>query len=162
MKKIGILAVALFTALGASAYGEYRYLREEEMTEVGIITLLVIIAYIVLSIVVLVRWWKMTKNIEAIREQLMPENSQLTYLVAIGEPEKAHKAAVKLLVDDLYPIYFDQLSYIHYSKAKAMNELLEPKLPKIQQLGITLPEYITSGEKFIDYMNGLTNSKVPY
>ena len=43
-----------------------------------------------------------------------------------------------------------------------MNKEIQTRLPKIQKLGLTVPDYVTSGEKFIDYINELTDSKVPY
>lgn len=43
-----------------------------------------------------------------------------------------------------------------------MNKEIAPLLPKIKKLGLEVPEYVTSGEKFIDYMNNLTDNTVPY
>lgn len=117
------------------------------------------IAYIILSIVILVRWWKMTTNVREIRQHITPANPNLAYLVAIGEKERAQKAALKMLVDILYPIYTDPYNYI---KAEEMNKAIASRLPKFQKLGLIVPEYVTSGEKFIDYMNELTDDKVPY
>ena len=64
-----------------------------------------------------------------------------------------------MLVDLLYPIYSDPYNY---SKAEEMNKAIASRLPKIQKLGLAMPEYVTSGEKFIDYINGLTGGKVLY
>lgn len=161
MKRLAALVCTLIPALSAFAYyGDYGYSsRSDNMSGFAIFTLIVMIAYIVLSIVILVRWWKMTTNIKQIRQQITHTNPKLTYLVAIGEKEQAQKAALKMLVDILYPIYTD--SY-NYSKADAMNKAIASRLPKFQKLGLTVPEYVTSGEKFIDYINELTDGKVPY
>ncbi len=156
-----MLVCALIPTLSAFAYyGDYGYSsRNDNMSWFAIFTLIVMIAYIILSIVILVRWWKMTTNVKLIRQHITHANPKLTYLVAIGEKEQAQKAALKMLVDILYPIYTD--SY-NYSKADAMNKAIASRLPKIQKLGLIVPEYVTSGEKFIDYINELTDGKVPY
>lgn len=160
MKKIAVLICTLIPALSAFAYGSYGYSTYSDGTSgFAIFTLGVMIAYIILSIVILVRWWNMTKNIELIRQHLTHANPKLTYLVAIGEKEQAEKAALTMLVDLLYPIYHDQYEY---NKAEAMNKIIQAKLPKMQKLGLSLPDYVTTGEKFIDYINGLTDNKVSY
>lgn len=127
----------------------------------GVFCLIVMIAYIVLSIIILVRWWRMTENVNQIRQHLTNKhkNTKLTYLVAIGEKEQAQKAAVTILVDILYPIYFDQFNTI---KAETMNRAIGDLIPKIKRLGIELPDYVTSGEKFIDYINSITGNSVKY
>lgn len=160
MKKLVVLVCALIPALSAFAYyGDYGYSsRSDEMSGFAVFTLIVMIAYIILSIVILVRWWKMTTNVEQIRQHIT-HNPMLTYLVAIGEKEQAQKAALTMLVDILYPIYS---APYNYSKAEAMNKEIQARLPKINKLGLTVPEYVTSGEKFIDYINSLTDGKVPY
>ena len=115
--------------------------------------------YIILSIVVLGRWFKMTNNVEQILQHLTHANPKLTYLIAIGETEQAQKAALTMLVEKMYSIYYNQ--YV-YSKAEEMNKEIATLLPKIKKLGLEVPEYVTSGEKFIDYMNNLTDNTVPY
>lgn len=158
MKKFAVLCAALLTAGSAFAYGSYGY-HDDEMSGFAIFTLLVMIAYIILSIIILIRWWKMTTNVEVIRQHLTHANPKLTYLVAIGEKEQAKKAALTMLVDLLYPIYSDPYNY---SKAEDMNKAIATRLPKIQKLGLEVPDYVTSGEKFIDYINSLTDGTVPY
>lgn len=64
-----------------------------------------------------------------------------------------------MLVDKLIPIYYDQ--YDH-DKVDTMNKYLNSILSKMEKLGISLPEYVMSGENFIDYMNNLTGNKIPY
>lgn len=130
-----------------------------ELSGFAIFTIVVMIVYIVLSIIVLVRWWKMTADVEQIRQHITHANPKLTYLIAIGEKEQARKAALTMLVDVLYPIYLD---VYNYSKAETMDKAIEARLPKIRRLGIDVPDYVTSGEKFIDYINGLSGGKVPY
>lgn len=161
MKKIAVLVCVLIPAISAFAYyGDYGYTsHRDEMSGFAIFTLIVMIAYIVLSIVILIRWWKMTTNVEVIRQHLTHANPKLTYLIAIGEKEQAQKAALTMLVDLLYPIYSDPYQY---SKAEEMNNVISSRLPKILKLGLTVPDYVTTGEKFIDYINGLTDSKVVY
>lgn len=159
MKKTAVVACALSTAMSAFAYyGDYGY-SHDEISAFEVFTLIVMIAYIILSIVILVRWWKMTTNVEEIRRHITHANPKLTYLVAIGEKEQAQKAALTLLVDMLYPIYSDAYCY---TKAETMNKALERVLPKIARLGLEVPDYVTSGEKFIDYINGLTGHEIHY
>lgn len=161
MKKVAILCCALLSAISAFAYyGDHGYSRhDDEMSGFAIFTVIVMIVYIILSIVILVRWWKMTTNVEQIRQHLTHANPKLTYLVAIGEKEQAEKAALIMLVDILYPIYSD---LYNNSKADAMNKEIQTLLPKIQKLGLSVPDYVTSGEKFIDYINELTDGEIPY
>lgn len=160
MKKIVVLCCALFSGVSAFAYyGASDYSNSNEMSAFDIFTLIVMIAYIVLSIIILIRWWKMTSNVEQIRQHITHANPKITYLVAIGEKEQAQKAALTMLVDILYPIYQDPFNN---NKAEAMNKEILPRLPKIQKLGLSVPEYVTSGEKFIDYINSITGAKVPY
>lgn len=160
MKKFAVLLCALLPAVSALAYyRDYGYSSSDEMSGFAIFTLIVMIAYIILSIVVLVRWFNMTNNVEKILQHLTHANPKLTYLVAIGETEQAQKAALTMLVDKMYSIYYNQ--YV-YSKAEEMNKEIAPLLPKIKKLGLEVPEYVTSGEKFIDYMNNLTDNTVPY
>lgn len=161
MKKFAVLVCALIPAFSAFAYyGDYGYSsHSDEMSGFAIFTLIVMIAYIILSIVILIRWWKMTTNVEEIRQHLTHANPKLTYLVAIGEKEQAQKAALTMLVDLLYPIYSDPYQY---SKAEEMNKIISARLPKMQKLGLSVPDYVTTGEKFIDYINGLTDGKVVY
>lgn len=160
MKKIVILGCSLLSAVSAFAYyGDYGYSNNDKMSGFAIFTLFVMIVYIILSIIVLIRWWKMTTNVKQIRTYLTPTSPKLTYLVAVGEKGQAQKAALKMLVNILYPIYSDKYDY---AKADSMNKAISSFLPKFQKLGLEMPEYVTTGEKFIDYMNSLTGNKVPY
>lgn len=153
-----MIVCALVSAISAFAYyGDSSH--SNGMSGFTIFTLMVMIAYIILSIFMLIRWWDMTKNVEEIRQRLTPDKPKLTYLVAIGEKEQAQKAAIAMLVDLLYPIYLDPYEN---TKAEAMNRVIEELLPKMQMLGLTLPDYVTTGEKFIDYINKITDGKVPY
>lgn len=161
MKKFAIIVCAIIPAISALAYYDgygYSY-HNDDMSGFAIFTLIVMIVYIILSIIVLVRWWKMTGNVKKILQHVTHSNPNLTYLIVIGEKEQAQKAAITMLVDTLYPIYHDP--YI-YTKAEDMNKELDALLPKIKKLGLEIPEYLTSGEKFIDYMNNLTDNNVPY
>lgn len=156
MKKLAVLVCALIPAMSAFAYGSYGYSsHDDSMSGFAISTLVVMIAYIILSIVILVRWWKMTTNVEQIRQHLTHANPKLTYLVLLGEKEQAQKAALTMLVDILYPMYFDAYNY---NKADSMNKVIQERLPKMEKLGLSLPDYVTSGEKFIDHVNELTGN----
>jgi hypothetical protein len=101
----------------------------------------------------------MTTNVNKIRKVVSRTdiNTDLCYLVAIGEKKEAEKVALKILVDILYNIYNDPYS----SKVAKMNREIETHLSKIRKLDLTIPEYVTSGEKFIQYMNELTGYDVP-
>lgn len=161
MKRITVVFSALLFSVSAFAYyGDYDYSsKSNEMSGFAIFTLVVMIVYIILSVVILIRWWKMTSDVEQIRQHITHANPKLTYLVAIGDKEQAQKAALTRLVDILYPIYTDPYNY---SKAEAMNKGIQELLPKIQKLGLLVPDYVTSGEKFIDFINELTGGKVLY
>lgn len=162
MKKIAALVCAIIPAMSAYAYyGDYGYSSHDEMSGFTIFTLIVMIIYIILSIVVLVRWWNMTTHVKEIKEHMTHSHSnpKLTYLVATGEIEQANKAALVMLVDKLMPTYYDQYDY---NKADTMNKYISTTLNKMEKLGLILPEYVKSGEKFIDYINEITGNKVPY
>lgn len=83
---------------------------------------------------------------------------KLSYLVGLGEKEKAQKLAERLTFDYLYNTYFGYFN----NKCKVMDEYLTDKLPKYERIGIVLPERMRSGAAFIDYMNGLTGGKISY
>lgn len=162
MKKLSILSIALLSAVSAFAqYNSYEYGYHHDSGPSGfeVFTAIVMVAYIIASVVIFVRWWKMTKNVEAIRQQVTNDNPKLTYLVAIGEKEQAQKAATKMLVDIMFPIYQDNSLE---SKAYIMNESIKTILPKIKQMELMVPDYVTSGERFIDYLNTLTGANVSY
>lgn len=159
MKKLAALLCVLIPPASVFAYSDYGYYSRDEMSAFDKFILVVMILYTILFIVILMRWWKMTTNVDQIRKHLTHANPKLTYLVAIGEKEQAEKAALTMLVDILYPIYSDKYNYL---KAETMNQQLETMLPKIKKLGLEIPDYVTSGEKFIDYINGLTGGTVPY
>ena len=158
MKKTVLLVAALIPASGAFAYG-YSY-HDSGMSGFAVFMLLLAIAYIVLIIAIIVKFFKIASDVAEIRQRLDNEgkNTKLTYLVAIGEKERAQKAAVKILVDILYPIYFDQFNN---AKAETMNEAISPLIPKIKRLGIELPEHVLCGERFITYLNRITGNNVP-
>ena len=158
MKKFVLTFCALIPALSAFAYG----FQADNMSGVEIFILVIMITYIVLSIVVLLRWWKMTTEIQEIKEHITlnhEKSKSPSYLIAIGEREKADKAALVKVVDKLLSIYYDNDIFV---KHHSMNSYLEDILPKIKNMGIHLPEYVTSGEKFIDYMNNLTSNNIEY
>ena len=163
MKKIAVLCCAMFTAISAFAYyGDYGYSGlNSKLSEFADYVQIATIAYIFLSVIILILWCRLSYDVAKIRQHLNtpPNAPTLTYLIAIGEKEQAQKAALKMLVDQLYPIYSDPYNY---SKADAMNKAIQARLPKIQKLGLSLPDYVSTGEKFIDYINDLTDGKVPY
>lgn len=129
------------------------------MTGFGIFTLFVMIVSIIVSIIVLIRWWKMTSQIAEIHKKLTQLDSESpAYLIAIGEKEKAEKAALEFMVRKLSELYYGYAS----NREGDMDSLIKNNLPTFERLGFTLPDHVTSSKKFIDYMNGLTGKKVPY
>lgn len=157
MKRIFIALAMIATSTGAYAYYGHE---DDGMSGFDIFTLIVMIVYIVLSIVILIRWWKMTENVEKIRNKVNHDNDNtVTYLIAIGEKEAARKVAIKMLADKMYPIYYEQYEYY---KAAKMNKAIESDLPELKRLGIEIPDHLSSGEKFIDYLNRLTGDQVSY
>ena len=92
MKKTILLIAALISY--SSAFADYGYSYDNGLSGFGVFCLIVMIAYIILSIIILVRWWRMTENVDQIRQHLIHKhkNTKLTYLVAIGEKEQAQKS----------------------------------------------------------------------
>lgn len=165
MKKFFAAACALLCAIPAFAYDDFDfYSRRNEMSGFAVFTLIVIIAYIVLSIVVLVRWWRMTKDVKQIKEQTTYNKCTPEYLILIGEKDKAQKIVLTDLVDRLIEVYEYNFmsSPLYYNKAEEMNKVIQDKQPEIDRMGLTMPDYVTSGEKFIDYVNALTGMEVKY
>lgn len=159
MKKL-LLLTALLSIPAISAFGYY----ESDFGSVSYLaTLSVVITVIfgIISILAIIRFFEMSSDVKAIKQQITTPQSRekLTYLVAIGELKKADKEALKMLVDELMPIYYNENDY---NKANSMNGLLVTVLPKMERLGITLPDYVKSGEKFIDYLNEKTGNDIAY
>lgn len=100
----------------------------------------------------------MSHNLRSVKQELQVEKrSSLTYLISIGEPEKAYKQAMIRTVEYLRNVYY---SDNNKDKVKKMDMYLAEKLPKLLKMGITLPEYVQSGEQFIKYMNNLTGNNI--
>lgn len=154
MKKLFLTSVAIFSA--SSAFASFGGFAADSL---AFFFVLIYLGIIVLSIILFVKIWKMTGDVKQIRLHLTHTNPKLTYLVAIGEIETAQKAALKMLVDKIYPIYFDSNNY---DKAESMDKELAKILPQIKRLRLNIPDYATSGEKFIDYMNSITGRHVRY
>lgn len=163
MRKISILCFALLTSVSSFASsGDYTFSGfVDELRVFAIFLLIVMIVYMVLSIVFIVRWWNMTTDVKEINERLRNSdaNCSLTFQIATGNMEQANKDALVMLVGRLMRIYNDEY---YDNKADTMNKYLAPILSKMEKLGITLPEYVMTGENFIDYINGLTGNAVPY
>lgn len=159
MKKTILLVLAFISAVHVFAqYGDYGYAdHSDDMSAFNIFFLIVCIAYIIVSIVILIRWWIMTKDIKQLREYIVQDRPKLTYLLALGEKDKAQKAALKMLVDVLYPIYISYGST--NTKVENMNKEIQKRLPRILRLGLSVPDYVTTGEKFIAFMNDMTGNK---
>lgn len=157
MKKIVFLILAFLTGFGAFAYNRYGYDSSSGSDDLGL--WIFMLAYLILTIIFIIRWWKMTVDVKAIRQLLAPTTT-LTYLIAIGEREQAQKNAVKMLVDLLFPIYNNK--FVNNSeKPHLMDAAIANKLPRIKRLGLHVPDYVTCGEKFIAYINELTGWDVP-
>ena len=160
MKKLVFFASAFISAISAFAYDSYGFSSYNEgLSGFEVFTICIMIFSIILSVIVLFRWWKMTVNVERICKKITRDKSTLTYLVATGEKEQAEKTAITMLADLLFPIYEDVNVY---NKAEVMNKVIFDQLPMIEKLGLSVPDYYATGEKFIDYINGLTGGKVPY
>lgn len=159
MTLCGLLAVSA----PAFAY-DYGYAtRSNEMSGFAIFTLIVMIAYIILSIVILVRWWKMSNDIRALKEKFTTNDSSpehLVYLVAVGKKDQAQEAVINSIVKEMIKNIDINISGMH--AAESMNEVLDKWAPEIKRLGLTLPDHLTSGAKFIDYYNSLTGEDVQY
>lgn len=126
--------------------------------------ILIGIAVVAFDIYVITKWFRLTNNIEAIRQHLTPEapnerENKITYLIALGEKEMAEKKTIKRLVDIMYEIYFD--GYIG-NKAEEMNKKIEHTLSLVKRFNLQVPDYVTSGEKFIDYLNSISGNNVRY
>lgn len=162
MKKFSMLSVALLSAVSAFAqYDSYEYSGAHDggSSGFGVFVTIVMVVYIIVSVVVLVRWWKMTKNVKEICQHVTNDNHNLTYLVAIGEKAQAEKAATKMLVDIMLPIY--QATSCE-NRAHTMNTKIKALLSQILIMRLEVPDYVKSGEKFIDYLNSLTGAHVSY
>lgn len=124
---------------------------------------IILFASAVLNIILFFKIWGMTNDVAAIKKHLIPDTEiTLTELVALGEPSKAESAAKKLLYDALSTIYFSHsMNYTARLKAKDMDDKLSDYLPRIQRLGVNLPEHLTSSKAFIEYMNELTGKPMP-
>lgn len=97
-------------------------------------------------------------NVRSIKHELqIYQNSSLTYLVSIGEIEKANKMALRKIIDKLRLIYYDPKEI---GKVEKMNEFINEKMPKYKRMGLELPQYVQTGENFIKYMNQLTGNQV--
>ena len=154
MKKLLLLSTAILSATSAFAsFGGFA------AGGLAFFFLLIYLGIIVLSIIMFIKLWKMTDDVKLIRQHIFNANPKLTYLVAIDEIEAAQKTALKMLVDKMYPIYFDSNNY---DKAESMDKELAKILPQMRRLGLDIPDYATSGEKFIDYMNHITGRQVRY
>lgn len=162
MKKILVAVCALLSAAPAFAYYD-----DFELTHHGDLTFLGVVFFIILPIlyiVLLVRWWNMTTNIKQIKEQLTYSKCTPEHLILIGEKEKAQKLVLTNLVIALSAVYEcnSMSSPLYYNKAEEMDRIISDKQPEIDRMGLTMPDYVTTGEKFIDYVNALTGMEVKY
>lgn len=113
----------------------------------------------VIFIILLIKWWKMANAVIAIKSQLervstdSKDNPRLTYLLAIGDKERAEREAAIMIVDKLMPIYYSKLSD---SKEIEMDNYLRTVLPKLNNMGIILPDRFCSGRKFITFLDDIT------
>lgn len=162
MKKITLIICGVLYSLNALAWrGEYavNVTRDDRITALEKFYLFLTIICIILGIIAWIKLYRMFDDIKKIKEQVTTSDPKVTYLIAIGEIEQAKKATLKMLVDSLYLVYHD---YNNPNKAQTMNMIIAERLPKIQRLGLQVPDYVTSGEKFIDYINLLTGNNVQY
>lgn len=157
---IGIIATASAQYYGTGTH--YMQVHDIIMSGFEKFTIAFEIALVVCIIIMLRTLKSIDNNIKLQTAGEKSELSQprsLTYMVAIGEIEKANKEGLKRLVDALYPLYNDaSLS----QKVEAMDKLIQSNLPRMEKLGLILPDYVHSGKNFIDYMNRLTGKSMAY
>ena len=124
----------------------------------GIIILVFGIIFAKLIWAICMLFINISHNLRTVKQELqIDKRSSLTYLISIGELEKANKQALMRTVEYLRNVYYD--SSIN-EKGEKMDIYLADKLPKLLKMGITLPEYVQSGEQFIAYMNNLTGNYI--
>lgn len=126
--------------------------------------ILLVIFYLILAILSLILffkiWW-MTNDVAALKKQLVPEGeTTLTELVATGETDKAAYNAKHMLYAMLSETYFSS-DITYKNKSAVMEEKLSTILPRIQRLGLDLPDNLTSAKAFIEFMNGVTGKSIP-
>lgn len=162
MKKLMILIAFMgtvtATAMGKIYLDDYGYSRamEKQMETADHIStffLIVGIAYIVLSVIVLVRWWKMTKVVNKIYEITEQNDYSIFYLASTGRMDEARDKGIKELYDALVKVYFDEQVW---GKEKEMDKEIALRLPTLTKIGIEVPDFMTSGEKFVNHFRELT------
>lgn len=161
MKRLTILATALIPAITMFAYyGDYGYSsRHDEMS--GFAIFLWIVAFIC-SVILLIRWWKMTADIKAIKQKLTtPGDEKISYLLALGEMEHAEKLVLTRLIDVMYPIYAEGIRNNRKKEftAREIDNSIQPFIRGYSHLKVNIPEYARSGQAFIEYMDEVTGKK---
>ena len=114
----------------------------------------VICIYIILSIVILVKWWKMTNDVKEIKRKINDRDNFIAILAIEGK-DAAEKAAIKLLIDKLLAVYFDEGTPNHY-KFTEMNKIFSKYSGLFDKLNFNVPPYLRTVKDFITYMNDLT------
>lgn len=155
MRKL-VLLLAMIPAVNAFAYNDYG---DDGIMALGGFTLFLALVSLAVSIIVLVRWWKMTNHVKGIYSEVTLHCNDLTYLLAIGEREKAEKAALVMIVDRIYPVA-KSADMKPSAKVRIMDQQIAFILPKLQRMGLRLPDYVTSGQKFYDFVMAL-NAPAP-
>lgn len=157
-KTFVLLCMTLGLPLTAFAYyGRGYYGREYETDSLQPVYIFLLVVYIIVSIIFIVRWWMMTSDIKEIRKTVVPHSKSLVYLINIGEKELAEKEALKQVVDSLNELYYNYTVPGPY-----MDKMIQENNAKLERLNISLPDYVSSGAKFIEHMNALTGRNTPY
>lgn len=151
--------------LPLTAFAYYGSSYEYERNSYSGVYLFVLVVYITICVIFIARWWMMTIDIKEIRKTVAPPSKDLLFLINIGEKELAEKVALKERVSLLSKIY-EQSSVPGNSMYEApgpkMDEIIQEKRSTYERLNITLPDYVSSGAKFIDHMNALTGRNIAY
>lgn len=151
--------------LPLTAFAYYGSSYEYERESLSGVYIFLLVVYIVVSIIFLVRWWMMTNDIKEIRKMITPSDKSIVYLLNIGEKEQAEKEALRQIVDPLNEIYYSPYSgntYFYTAPGPAMDKIIQEKRSTYERLNITLPDYVSSGAKFIEHMNALTGRNIAF
>lgn len=112
------------------------------------ISIIAAIISLSISIVILVRWWRMTKDIQDIKNtiaKVTPKN-KVPILYLLGKHDAAREIAIENLVIKLLEMRGG------YTEVK-IDETINNYRKYLKQFDITLPEELSSAAKFIEFSN---------
>ena len=162
MKKHILFLLASLVSLGAYAYPDYPYTygssNSDQMSGFDIFIIVVASVYIILSIIVLVRWWKLTKHVAEIKDSINKRDDILAVLASDGK-EEAQRVGIRNLMKDLLSIY-NNYDIHNRLKAQEMKPIFSKYSKLFNKLGFNVPDYLRTVSNFITYMNDLTGNDV--